>query len=275
MHTSSPRPALVAPLILAGAVLAVVIGAGFAIVGHPDWSVAEDQAIRAVQSVGGAGLELVAGAIGIGFGPAGAILVVLIVLAVAYLRTRSWRLTARTAIVIAVPWAVAEAIKDIVRRPRPDPALLGQAATTPLTYSFPSGHTAFAAALGLRRDPAARNRACPRGRGGDRRGGRASDRLVAHLPRRALPDRCDRLDDPRAGARRGRRPGGRAHPPARRRRSSDAPAGRRAVTHARDGRIFLTGAASRARGGRPDGIRTMTGDRPRLLLAEDDPSSAP
>nr|WP_274636375.1 phosphatase PAP2 family protein [Microbacterium bovistercoris] len=148
MHTSSPRPALVAPLILAGAVLAVVIGAGFAIVGHPDWSVAEDQAIRAVQSVGGAGLELVAGAIGIGFGPAGAILVVLIVLAVAYLRTRSWRLTARTAIVIAVPWAVAEAIKDIVRRPRPDPALLGQAATTPLTYSFPSGHTAFAAALG-------------------------------------------------------------------------------------------------------------------------------
>lgn len=145
---SAPAP-VTGPVIVAAVALVVVAAIGLLITANPGWSTAEDQLIRAVQSVGGVWTEAIAGVIGIAFGPAGAVLVVLIVLAIAYLRTRSWRVTLRTAVVIAVPWAIAEVMKDVVRRPRPDPALLGKAATTPMTFSYPSGHTAFAAALGM------------------------------------------------------------------------------------------------------------------------------
>jgi undecaprenyl-diphosphatase len=145
--TPRQRSRLAVPLTVAAIVLALVATVGFVITAHPAWSVAEGQAIRAVQHAGGASLQIAGGAIAVAFGPAGAILVVLVVLSVAYLGTRSWRLTARTAVVLAVPWAVAESLKEVVKRPRPDPALLGLT-PEPLTYSFPSGHTAFAAALG-------------------------------------------------------------------------------------------------------------------------------
>jgi len=45
-----------------------------------------------------------------------------------------------------VPWTIAEVLKEVVRRPRPG-SDLASAGVHPLTFSFPSGHTAFAAAV--------------------------------------------------------------------------------------------------------------------------------
>lgn len=74
----------------------------------------------------------------------------LVVLAglVAGLLRRSARAGARAALLVAVPWALVEVIKLVVRRPRPDSELLiPQLVAEPSTFSFPSGHTACAAAF--------------------------------------------------------------------------------------------------------------------------------
>jgi undecaprenyl-diphosphatase len=78
----------------------------------------------------------------------GSALLAVLLLAWARLWTGSWRGAARAGLLLAVPWAVAEAVKLVVRRPRPEPAALTHLIVPdPFTFSFPSGHTAFAAAL--------------------------------------------------------------------------------------------------------------------------------
>lgn len=76
------------------------------------------------------------------------------VLAVAVVGLVAWRRGLRVAAVVAVTaagsWMPVVIIKALVARPRPDTALLAHPmAMTPGDWSFPSGHTAFVAALGV------------------------------------------------------------------------------------------------------------------------------
>jgi undecaprenyl-diphosphatase len=135
-------------LSVAAVTIAGIIGAGLAIVASPTWSADEMRVVEAVHGAHNAVFDLVALTINTVFGPAGAVLVVAVSLAWALLLTRSWRPPLRIFIVLVVPWVLAEAIKPVVERPRPDPALLSPAVIPdPATFSYPSGHTAFAAAL--------------------------------------------------------------------------------------------------------------------------------
>ncbi|WP_344095013.1 phosphatase PAP2 family protein [Microbacterium deminutum] len=142
------KPALIAPLLIALVVYGAVLVIGLWIVAHPAWSAWELTIVDAVHSAQFPGLDAVALTINAVFGSSGAILVVLIALAWALLLTRAWRPTVRIGVVIAVSWALAELMKVLVHRPRPDSAsLVPMSVPHPLTFSYPSGHTAFAAAL--------------------------------------------------------------------------------------------------------------------------------
>lgn len=144
-----PRAGSVWPLLAFTAVtIAAVTGVGLAVVASPTWSADEMRAVEAVHGAHNALFDLVALTINTVFGSAGAVLVVAVSLAWALLVTRSWRPPLRIFVVLVVPWVLAEAIKPVAQRPRPDPALLSPAVIPdPATFSYPSGHTAFAAAL--------------------------------------------------------------------------------------------------------------------------------
>lgn len=82
------------------------------------------------------------------FGPMGSVLLGLLLLAWTLLFTGTWRGALRAGVLLAFPWAVAEGMKLVVRRPRPEPSALTRVIVPdPFTFSFPSGHTAFATAL--------------------------------------------------------------------------------------------------------------------------------
>ena len=143
-----PRPRSWPALVAALSALAIVTAVGLAIVAHPGWSAAELDAVAAVHGASNSFFDVIALGINAGLGPNGAPFIVLLVLAWTLLLTHSWRRTLRVGIVIGIPWTIAELLKDVVQRPRPDasqlaPMIVGD----PTTYSYPSGHTAFAAAL--------------------------------------------------------------------------------------------------------------------------------
>jgi undecaprenyl-diphosphatase len=122
--------------------------AGVLIVASPTWSPAEVRVVQAVHGAPNAVFDIVALTINTVCGPAGAVLIVAISLGWAFLLTRSWRRPLLILVVVAVPWAIAETLKSVVRRPRPDGSLLSpEVIPDPSTFSYPSGHTAFAAAL--------------------------------------------------------------------------------------------------------------------------------
>ncbi|UEJ83831.1 phosphatase PAP2 family protein [Brachybacterium halotolerans subsp. kimchii] len=81
-------------------------------------------------------------------GPAGAAPIAALVVVGAWILTRRLRSGFGAGVLIAVPWASAELVKIMVRRQRPDPHVLVRALVPdPPSFSFPSGHTAFAAAI--------------------------------------------------------------------------------------------------------------------------------
>lgn len=86
--------------------------------------------------------------IDIAFGPVLAAALVALAALMSGLTLRSRWAGIRAALLVAVPWAMVELIKLLVRRPRPDgELLLHPLVPEPLTFSFPSGHTACAAAF--------------------------------------------------------------------------------------------------------------------------------
>jgi membrane-associated phospholipid phosphatase len=148
MSSSSDAPPVLAPVIVAAAVIGGVVAAGIGIVAHPAWSAGEVRIVAAVGSVDNVVFDVAARTIDILFGPSGAILLTLIMVAAALVLRRSWASAVRALVVLAVPWALAETVKAVVRRPRPDPtALPSLHVPDPVSFSYPSGHTAFAAAL--------------------------------------------------------------------------------------------------------------------------------
>lgn len=84
-----------------------------------------------------------------GFGPWGAAAFGAVAAVLTALVVGSWWAGVRFAILIAVPWLAVTLIKLIVERPRPDmSAMINVIVPQPSSTSFPSGHTAFATALG-------------------------------------------------------------------------------------------------------------------------------
>lgn len=143
-HPPRQWPALVTAI----AALVVVTAAGLVIVAHPEWSAEELEVVAAVHRASNSFFDVVALSMNAGLGPNGAPFIVLLVLAWTLLLTHAWRRTLRVGLVIGIPWAIAELLKDVVQRPRPDATQLApMIVPDPTTYSYPSGHTAFAAAL--------------------------------------------------------------------------------------------------------------------------------
>ncbi|WP_308493751.1 phosphatase PAP2 family protein [Microbacterium terrisoli] len=128
-------------------VLAVLV-AGLAITAAPAWSAAETRVVAAVGAAHNPLLDALCQMIDAVFGPAGAPILGILLLAWALLLTGTWRGALRAGLLLVVPWMVAQGMKFVVRRPRPEHgALIRTIVPAPLTSSYPSGHTAFAAAL--------------------------------------------------------------------------------------------------------------------------------
>lgn len=112
------------------------------------WSTWELDVVVALNGMHDPVLDRVALAFNLGLGATGALVVIAVTVATVALVSRSFPATLRVTALIAVPWALADLVKFIVQRPRLDVAALPHPLVIePTTFSYPSGHTAFAAAL--------------------------------------------------------------------------------------------------------------------------------
>lgn len=82
------------------------------------------------------------------FSPLQAVILTMVLSLAIVWRTGSLRPAAVFAAVVASGWLSSAVLKEVVHRPRPDALLLAHPyLPTPTDYSYPSGHTVFAAAL--------------------------------------------------------------------------------------------------------------------------------
>lgn len=142
-----PRAALGAGLGILVVVLAVAV-AGRLIVRSP---AIEALDLSGIASANGALVPVtsaLAVCIDLVCGPMGAAPLAALVVIGTWILTRRLRRAVGAGVLIAVPWGAAEVVKVMVRRPRPDPRVLVHVLVPdPPSFSFPSGHTAFAAAI--------------------------------------------------------------------------------------------------------------------------------
>lgn len=128
-------------------IVAVVVAFGLFIVGHPGWSQSEVQIVRAINAAHTPFLDAVALTINWMFGTGGVFVGLALVIVVFALTRSPWSAT-RAALLLVVPWLVASLMKSVVGRVRPDPMLMTHLLIpSPRSHSYPSGHTAFAAAV--------------------------------------------------------------------------------------------------------------------------------
>ncbi|MGO1978995.1 phosphatase PAP2 family protein [Brachybacterium tyrofermentans] len=130
------------------AALFLTVVAGYAIRGLPAVGELDRAVVRAASTgLDGAAAGLATG-IDLALGPlSAALLMGVMVVVVGVLRRSAWD-GLRTGLVVLVPWVAVEGIKLVVRRPRPDADLLiHPLVLSPESFSYPSGHTAVAAAL--------------------------------------------------------------------------------------------------------------------------------
>lgn len=142
----SPRPAiLLAVLAIVGTVLV-----GFAVKADPLVRAQEqgdlDRLSRQHTPVG----DAVALAVNVGFGAWGSLVITLGIAVVLWIVRRSPWDGLRFALFVGVTWGAVELVKQVVQRPRPSAAdSYASLVKEPASWSYPSGHTAFATALGL------------------------------------------------------------------------------------------------------------------------------
>lgn len=128
--------------------VSIVTASGIVIVASPSWSLVESHAIAVVGGVHSPILDMTAGAVAVLFGVQWAMVISVLVAVAIGFSQRSWRAGVRTLILIGAPCALVEILKVVIGRPRPEVRSLGDTSTfIPTTLSYPSGHTAFAAAL--------------------------------------------------------------------------------------------------------------------------------
>jgi undecaprenyl-diphosphatase len=136
--------------LIAGAMFAAIEALGLIVSGNPSITNAETNAVVAVNGFHAPALDAIAQFIDVVFGPRFAVLVAVLAVVIAGMVGRSWWTALRMALLIAIPWAAADVIKVIIQRPRPDMSLLAHPILVePTSFSYPSGHTAFATALGM------------------------------------------------------------------------------------------------------------------------------
>ena len=136
--------------LIAGTMFAAIEALGLLVSGNPPITAAEMNAVIAVNGFHAPAFDAIAQSIDVVFGPRFAVLVGVLAVVIAGLIGRSWLTALRMALLIAIPWAAADVIKVIIQRPRPDMSLLAHPLLVePTSFSYPSGHTAFATALGM------------------------------------------------------------------------------------------------------------------------------
>ncbi|WP_433674897.1 phosphatase PAP2 family protein [Microbacterium gorillae] len=143
-----PRPAVWIPIALVTTIVIAV--AGIFIRDSTVINEAELSFLRDLSAMHNAWLSPIALVINIGFGPVGAVIVSLIIAIVVGVSGGGVWSAARFGLLVVVPWLAVDLVKAIVSRPRPDSGVLvNQIISEPLSASYPSGHTGFAAALGM------------------------------------------------------------------------------------------------------------------------------
>lgn len=137
------RPALT--MLLALLLTAV---AGWVIMALPTVDAADLALVIASNQALGPASGAVAVGVDAAFGPVIALCLLLLAVVGAAVLRRSFVEGARMGVLIMLPWGAAEMLKVVVGRSRPEASLLSQhLVIAPDSFSFPSGHTAFATAL--------------------------------------------------------------------------------------------------------------------------------
>ncbi len=133
------------PLIIGGLSLLIVgVAAGFAITAAGSSDTGELSLDVTISQHRDAVLTVIARFFNIAFGPLVAPVLLLVVFAVLWMRSRFAAITVVGLTVVG--WFSVEVGKAIVSRPRPPAAAVNALASETKPDSFPSGHTAFAAA---------------------------------------------------------------------------------------------------------------------------------
>jgi undecaprenyl-diphosphatase len=145
--TEAPRRFPTGVFVVCLLIVVAVAAFGLFIVGHPAWSRAELQIVRAVNAAHFPLMDAVALTINWLFGTGGVWVALVLVIAVFALTRSPWSAT-RAALLLVVPWLLTSLMKRVVGRMRPDPTVMTHLLIpSPRSHSYPSGHTAFAAAL--------------------------------------------------------------------------------------------------------------------------------
>lgn len=149
---SDPLKPLTHPVRLAvfgGCGIVVVVLLGTLIAHSAGWTAAENAVVDAVNGIGNPVFDVLALGIAAVLGPVGGVIVTVLCAGLVFATTGDVRRAAVFLALVGLTWLGAEAIKHIVRRARPISADLPHHVVTETSFSFPSGHTTFAAALAL------------------------------------------------------------------------------------------------------------------------------
>ncbi|WP_174604383.1 phosphatase PAP2 family protein [Cnuibacter physcomitrellae] len=150
-HRAAAQDAILQPsahprriLVLAAVVVVLVTVVGFVLRGHP-----LDAGLSAWLNQAHVGLFGALGsAVYAAFSPIPAIIETTIIAALLWLCTRQLRIALAFGVTIAATWIPSGILKEIIDRPRPDPAILPHPFDpVQLDPSYPSGHTVYATAL--------------------------------------------------------------------------------------------------------------------------------
>lgn len=129
--------------------IALIVAIGALMTHSVGWTAAEMSVLEGFSRIHTGILDAVSLGIDFLFSPRIAAVLLAGVAALILLFTRRWRAAVEFVVLVAGSWLGTEVIKYIVQRPRPDSSLLAHPLISETSWSFPSGHTAFAASLAL------------------------------------------------------------------------------------------------------------------------------
>ncbi|MCB1280098.1 MAG: phosphatase PAP2 family protein [Salinibacterium sp.] len=129
--------------------IALIVAIGALMTHSVGWTAAEMSVLEGFSRIHTGILDAVSLGIDFLFSPRIAAVLLAGVAVLILLFTRRWRAAVEFVVLVAGSWLGTEVVKYIVQRPRPDSSLLAHPLISETSWSFPSGHTAFAASLAL------------------------------------------------------------------------------------------------------------------------------